>query len=98
MFPPTAEVPGLISMTMKASGSGRLHSYSMFDGKLANSRGVAVRLTVAEVSAASYEAEVPATYTQCVCSHGVHLPLSRIFYFFCMFVSEMLLVFLFDSS
>lgn len=77
MFPPTAEVPGLISMTMKASGSGRLHSYSMFDGKLANSRGVAVRLTVA----ASYEAEVPATYTQCVCSHGVHLPLSRIFFF-----------------
>lgn len=89
MFPPTAEVPGLISMTMKASGSGRLHSYSMFDGKLANSRGVAVRLTVAEVSAA---------LQQCVCSHGVHLPLSRIFYFFCMFVSEMLLVFLFDSS
>lgn len=46
MLPPSAMAPGSISMTMKASGIGSAHWYSVFDGKLVNRGCLFLRLTV----------------------------------------------------
>lgn len=44
---PPAMASGSISMTMKASGIGSVHWYSVFDGKLVNRGCLFLRLTVA---------------------------------------------------
>lgn len=40
--------PGSISMTMKASGVGTVHGYSVFDGKLVDKGWLALRLKMSE--------------------------------------------------
>lgn len=48
MLPPSAMAPGSISMTMKASGVGSMHGYSVFDGKLVDRGWLVLRLKMSE--------------------------------------------------